>query len=101
MFGGERERVSIRFVSSLLDAALERFGRYNVSYSRSDDHLFNVSAGVEISDQFFGWRCGFGTRAKLFSPSTVVNDFTSYLERIQNKYNGFLMEISGIEPLTS
>lgn len=88
MFGGERERVSIRFVSSLLDTAVERFGRYNVSYSRSDDHHFNVSADVEISDQFFGWLCGFGTKAKLFSPYTVVNDFTSYLERIQNKYKG-------------
>lgn len=88
MFGGERERVSIRFVSSLLDTAVERFGRYNVSYSRSDDHHFTVSADVEISDQFFGWLCGFGTKAKLFSPYTVVNDFTSYLERIQNKYKG-------------
>lgn len=88
MFGGERECVSIRFVSSLLDTAVERFGRYNVSYSRSDDHHFNVSADVEISDQFFGWLCGFGTKAKLFSPYTVVNDFTSYLERIQNKYKG-------------
>ena len=88
MFGGERERVSIRFVSSLLDTAVERFGRYNVSYSCSDDHHFNVSADVEISDQFFGWLCGFGTKAKLFSPYTVVNDFTSYLERIQNKYKG-------------
>lgn len=88
MFGDERERVSIRFVSSLLDTAVERFGRYNVSYSRSDDHHFNVSADVEISDQFFGWLCGFGTKAKLFSPYTVVNDFTSYLERIQNKYKG-------------
>lgn len=88
MFGGERERVSIRFVSSLLDAAAERFGRYNVSYSRSDNHHFTVSVDVEISDQFFGWLCGFGTKAKLFSPYTVVNDFTSYLERIQNKYKG-------------
>lgn len=88
MFGGERERVSIRFVSSLLDTAVERFGRYNVSYSRSDDHHFTVSADVEISDRFFGWLCGFGTKAKLFSPYTVVNDFTSYLERIQNKYKG-------------
>lgn len=88
MFGGEHERVSIRFVSSLLDAAAERFGRYNVSYSRSDNHHFTVSVDVEISDQFFGWLCGFGTKAKLFSPYTVVNDFTSYLERIQNKYKG-------------
>lgn len=86
MFGGERERVSIRFVSSLLDTAVERFGRYNVSYSRSDDHHFNVSADVEISDQFFGWLCGFGTKAKLFSPQSVAEKFVAYLEKISRMY---------------
>lgn len=86
MFGGERERVSIRFVSSLLDTAVERFGRYNVSYSRSDDHHFNVSADVEISDQFFGWLCGFGTKAKLLFPQAVAEEFVAYLEKISKMY---------------
>ena len=86
MFGGERERVSIRFVSSLLDTAVERFGRYNVSYSRADDHHFTVSADVEISDQFFGWLCGFGTKAKLFSPNSVVEQYKEYLQKILSRY---------------
>ena len=86
MFGGECERVSIRFVSSLLDTAVERFGRYNVSYSRSDDHHFTVSADVEISDQFFGWLCGFGTKAKLFSPNSVVEQYKEYLQKILSRY---------------
>ena len=86
MFGGERERVSIRFVSSLLDTAVERFGRYNVSYSRSDDHHFTVSADVEISDQFFGWLCGFGTKAKLLFPQAVAEEFVAYLEKISKMY---------------
>ena len=86
MFGGERERVSIRFVSSLFDTAVERFGRYNVSYSRSDDHHFNVSADVEISDQFFGWLCGFGTKAKLLFPQAVAEEFVAYLEKISKMY---------------
>ena len=86
MFGGERERVSIRFVSSLLDTAVERFGRYNVSYSRSDDHHFIVSADVEISDQFFGWLCGFGTKAVIQFPSSVVAQYKEYLQKILSKY---------------
>ena len=86
MFGGERERVSIRFVSSLLDTAVERFGRYNVSYSRSDDHHFVVSADVEISDQFFGWLCGFGTKAQLLFPSAVAEQYKEYLQKILSKY---------------
>lgn len=86
MFGGERKRVGIRFVSSLLDTAVERFGRYNVSYSRSDDHHFNVSADVEISDQFFGWLCGFGTKAVIQFPSSVVAQYKEYLQKILSKY---------------
>lgn len=86
MFGGERERVSIRFVSSLLDTAVERFGRYNVSYSRSDDHHFVVSADVEISDQFFGWLCGFGTKAVIQFPSSVVAQYKEYLQKILSRY---------------
>lgn len=86
MFGGKRERVGIRFVSSLLDTAVERFGRYNVSYSRSDDHHFIVSADVEISDQFFGWLCGFGTKAVIQFPSSVVAQYKEYLQKILSKY---------------
>ena len=86
MFGGKRERVGIRFVSSLLDTAVERFGRYNVSYSRSDDHHFTVSADVEISDQFFGWLCGFGTKAVIQFPSSVVAQYKEYLQKILSKY---------------
>ena len=86
MFGGERERVRIRFVSSLLDTAVERFGRTNVNYSRSDDHHFSVFADVEISDQFFGWICGFGTKAVIQSPASVVEQYKEYLQKILSKY---------------
>ena len=86
MFGGERERVRIRFVSSLLDTAVERFGRTNVSYTRADDHHFIVSADVEISEQFFGWLCGFGTKAVLLSPAPIVEQYKDYLQKILSKY---------------
>ena len=86
MYGGEKQRVGIRFVSSLLDTAVERFGRTNVNYSRSDDHHFSVFADVEISDQFFGWICGFGTKAVIQSPSSVVEQYKEYLQKILSKY---------------
>ena len=86
MYGGEKQRVGIRFVSSLLDTAVERFGRINVNYSRSDDRHFTVFADVEISDQFFGWICGFGTKAVIQSPSSVVEQYKEYLQKILSKY---------------
>lgn len=86
MYGGEKQRVGIRFVSSLLDTAVERFGRTNVNYSRSDNHHFTVFADVEISDQFFGWICGFGTKAVIQSPASVVEQYKEYLQKILSKY---------------
>lgn len=86
MYGGEKQRVGIRFVSSLLDTAVERFGRTNVNYSRSDDHHFTVAADVEISEQFFGWICGFGTKAVIQAPAAVVEQYKEYLQKILSKY---------------
>lgn len=87
MFNGEKERVRIRFVASLLDAAIERFGRGSeISYSKMDDHHFMISVAVEISDQFFGWICGFGSKAVIIAPESVKNQFLDYIEKIKSKY---------------
>lgn len=87
MFNGEKERVCIRFVASLLDAAIERFGRGSeISYSKMDDHHFMISVDVEISDQFLGWICGFGSKAVIIAPESVKNQFLDYIEKIKSKY---------------
>lgn len=87
MFGGTEERVRIRFVNYLLDTAIERFGKgENVVYSKSDEYHFTVYADVEISDQFFGWICGFGKKAKIIAPESVVDQFTKYLDKIRESY---------------
>ena len=87
MFNGDKERVRIRFVASLLDTAIERFGRDNtVTYSKADDYHFMVAVDVEISDQFFGWICGFGNKAVIMAPESVKNQFLAYLDKIKEKY---------------
>ena len=88
MFGGERKTVSIRFINPLLDAVVDRFGTKDANYSRSDDGHFTVTAEVEISDQFFGWLLGFGNKAKLTAPESVVKEFVEYLNTIKEKYRG-------------
>lgn len=62
MFDGERQRVSIQFDNALLDTAVERFGTgKDTFYISTSEHHFTVSTDVNISNQFFGWVCGFGT----------------------------------------
>ena len=87
MFGGRQTYVSIRFINPLLDAVVERFGTESgVTYTKTDDNHFTVSAPVEISDQFFGWLLGFGRRAKLVGDEETVKEFAAYLDKVREMY---------------
>ena len=86
MFGGSQERVTIRFINYLLDTVIDRFGTNGVYYSKVDSNHFSVTAQVEISDQFFGWLCGFGRRAKIIGPSKIEEQFKEYIEKIRSLY---------------
>jgi len=88
MFGGKKERVTIRFTNNLLDAVVDHFGpRDNgIWYEKYDDSHFTLTAQVEISDQFFGWVLGFGKKAKILEPSAVVDQFAAYLDKVREMY---------------
>lgn len=87
MFGGDRKRVSIRFIMPLLDTAIERFGTGpDVFYRQDDERHFVVTADVETSNQFFAWVCGFGKRAKIISPPDVVGNMQKFLADISGMY---------------
>lgn len=87
MMSGKIRRVEIQFVDTLMDIAVERFGKGgDTFYHKVDDHHFSVSTDVQISDQFFAWLCGFGKRVKLLNPPDVIEDFKEYLNKIQEMY---------------
>ena len=86
MFGGDQQRVQMRFINPLLDAVVDRFGTKGILYSKADDTHFRVSAPVEVSDQFFSWICQFGKKAKIIAPDKVVGQFTEYLDKIRSLY---------------
>ena len=87
MCGGRQQRVSILFINPLLDTAIERFGTgKDVFYRPEDEKHFVVTADLEISDQFYGWLCGFGKRVKILSPATAAEEYKAYLEKISTMY---------------
>lgn len=90
MYGGKQERVAIRFTNNLLDTVIDRFGTQNAVYRKLDDWHFEVVTKVEISEQFFGWICGFGGRVKITSPDAVVKKFVAHLDKIRKKYESCL-----------
>lgn len=87
MFSGERTKVEIRFENSLLDAVIDKFGiGFGAVYQEDGDDHFIVTADVEVSDQFFAWIFGFGTKVKILAPEKVTTDFKIYLSNITAQY---------------
>ncbi|MDM8240250.1 WYL domain-containing protein [Pseudoflavonifractor phocaeensis] len=86
MFGGNTERVTIRFQNRSMNTVFDRFGRKGAVYLKLDEEHFTITADIKISDQFFTWVCGFGRRAKIISPEPVVKKFEEFLDKIREMY---------------
>ena len=75
MFGGEQEQVTICFENSLLDTVIDKFGvGFGAEYVPDGENHFNVTTNIAVSEQFYAWVCGFGTKAQIISPAKVVKD---------------------------
>jgi hypothetical protein len=86
MFGGESMRITIRFINPLLDTVVDRFGTKGTIYQKSDNKHFSIITDVEISDQFFGWVCSFGNKARITAPAEAVRLFEKYIDKIKKMY---------------
>ena len=86
MYGGEEKRITLKFITPLLDAVVDRFGTKDIHYAKSDERHFTVTAKVEISNQFFGWLLGFGKKVQIISPPEVREEFAVYLDKIREMY---------------
>ena len=86
MYSGDADHVTIRFINPLLDTVIDRFGTNGAVYSKVDASHFGVTAPVDVSDQFFGWLCGFGKGAKILAPASVAEKFEKYIAGIHEMY---------------
>lgn len=86
MFGGDEQKVKIRFANHLVGAVLDRFGRDTIVIKDGDGH-FTVTVSVVVSGQFLAWVFGFGDEAEIISPESVRAEMKSYIESVLKKYN--------------
>ena len=82
MFEGEKCRVTMSFTMRMLDTVIDRFGTYDAVYQKSGKGFFTMTATVYVSNQFFGWVCGFGKQAKILAPYSVKQKFADYIAEI-------------------
>lgn len=76
MFGGETTTVRMRFHNSLAGVVLDRFGAGTMLIPDGGSH-FIFSMDIAVSPLFLGWLAGFGDRARILSPKSVIDQYTA------------------------
>ena len=85
MFTGEETSVRLRFEKDLVGAVIDRLGRDVMLVPDGEDH-FTVRTNVIVSPQFFAWVLGFGNKAKILGPESVVRKLREHLNQVTALY---------------
>ena len=72
MFSGDAVTVKMRFHKSLLNVVIDRFGKDTMLIPDGEEH-FNFTVPVAVSPMFLSWVIGFGSKAKILYPQSVVD----------------------------
>lgn len=85
MFGGNEQKVKLRFSNHLVGVVIDRFGRDSIIIKDGDGH-FTVSVNVAVSQQFLAWVFGFGADAEILSPAEVRDEMKKQAAEISKIY---------------
>lgn len=85
MYGGELQKVTLRFESSMSNIVFDRFGR-ELILTPDREGGFTVTVEVVPSPQFFAWLTGLGAPVKILSPQPIVQQFCDYLQSVLDAY---------------
>ena len=72
MYSGETADVKLRFHRSLVNVVIDRFGRDILLIPDGEEH-FVFTVNVAVSPKFLSWVIGFGSKAKILYPQSVVD----------------------------
>ena len=85
MFGRETTTVRMRFHKNLAGVVIDRFGQDTMLIPDGEEH-FIFSMDIAVSPLFLGWLAGFGDRAKILSPQSVIDQFLALCEPSVQQY---------------
>ena len=81
MYGGPEHRVTLRCTADLEGAMRERFGATPM-FLPEENGCFHFDVPICVSDQFYGWVCGFGGKVEVVSPAEVRDGLRALNERL-------------------
>ena len=72
MYSGETSEVKLRFHRILVNVVIDRFGRDTMLIPDGEEH-FVFTVKVAVSPMFLSWVIGFGSKAKILYPQSVID----------------------------
>lgn len=88
MYSGEQVTVKLRFHRSLANVVVDRFGRDTMMIPDGNDY-FTFTVNVAVSPLFLSWVIGFGDKAQILYPQSVVDECIQLCQQVisQNRQN--------------
>ena len=85
MFYGDEVTVKLRFHRELLNVVIDRFGKETMLIPDGDDY-FNFTVSVAVSPMFLSWVIGFGSKARILHPQSVIDQCRQLCLDAMNQY---------------
>jgi len=85
MYSGEATNVKLRFHRSLINVVIDRFGRDTMLIPDGEEH-FVFTVNVAVSPMFLSWVIGFGNKARILYPQSVIDDCRRMCEEAMSQY---------------
>ena len=85
MFAGDSVNVKMRFHKSLANVVIDRFGRDTILIPEGSEY-FNFTVNVAVSPMFLSWVIGFGSKAKILYPQSVIDECRQMCQEAMAQY---------------
>ena len=85
MFSGDTVAVKLRFHRDLSNVVIDRFGKDTMLIPDGDDH-FVFTVQVAVSPLFLSWVIGFGSKAQIIYPQSVIDECKALCKEVLAQY---------------
>ena len=85
MFAGNTTTVKMRFHRELTNVVMDRFGRDTMLIPDGEDH-FVFTVNVAVSPMFLSWVIGFGSKARILYPQSVIDECRDLCRQAMEQY---------------
>ena len=85
MYAGDTTTVKLRFHRELTNVVIDRFGRDTMLIPDGEDH-FVFTVNVAVSPMFLSWIIGFGKKARILYPQSVIDACKDMCQAAMDQY---------------